>query len=392
MNKNLAHLYEIFQKKERLVIGLMSGTSLDGLDVALCRIKNSGLQTKVEVLHFETFSYTSDYKNDVREIFAKRQVDLEKVCILNALTGRLHAELVLSCLKKWNISPEAVDCIASHGQTIYHAPERLHRLKNYPNSTLQIGDGDHIAVTTGILTISDFRQKHIAAGGEGAPLALYGDYLMFTSMLENRILLNIGGISNFTFLPADGDPGRIISTDVGPGNTLIDSLTQKHFNKPFDKDGQIAKKGNVSLPLLKAMLNHSFFSEPFPKTCGPELFNFQFIDEAQRKSGISEISGQDLIATVTELTAQSIIRALSRYDGLELTIYGSGGGNSNPSIIDQLKTRPNTRVKSTRELGIDPDAKEAVLFAVLANETLSDSSTQIGDAPAVAMGKISLPR
>jgi len=391
MNKNLAHLFQVSQKRERLIIGLMSGTSLDGLDIALCRIRNSGLQTKVELLQFETVSYKREFSDEIRQIFSKKQVDLEKVCLLNVMTGSLHADIILNCLKRWKVAPEEIDCIASHGQTIYHAPKRLHRLNNYPNATLQIGDGDHIAVKTGILTLSDFRQKHIAAGGEGAPLALYGDYLMFTSQDENRILLNIGGISNFTFLPAYGDSSTIISTDVGPGNTLIDALSQKYFNTPFDKDGLIARKGTVNKPLLDAMLDNSFFNENFPKTCGPELFNLEFIEASKVKAGIFVISTEDLIATVTQLTAECIMNALNQYNNLKLTIYASGGGTHNPMIMNQLKALPNVIVKTTQELGINPDAKEAILFAILANETLSDSSSAIGDSPAVTMGKISFP-
>lgn len=391
MNKNLARLHQISGKNERLIIGLMSGTSLDGLDVALCRIGGSGLQTRVQVIRFETVPYKEDFREDIRQVFSKRQVDLEKVCLLNASIGILHAEIILGCLKKWKTDPADIDCIASHGQTVYHAPQRLHKLEGYPNATLQIGDGDHIAVRTGILTLSDFRQKHIAAGGEGAPLALYGDYLMFTSMNENRILLNIGGISNFTFLPAGGDSTGVISTDVGPGNTLIDRMTQKHFNIPFDRDGLIAGQGKVNESLLGAMLDHPFFKEDFPKTCGPELFNAEFIETAKAGSGVLSISPEDLIATLTQLTAQAIINALQRYKNLELAIYGSGGGYHNAAIMQELEKLPKVSVRSTQELGINPDAKEAALFAVLANETLSDSSVRIGHAPAVAMGKLSFP-
>lgn len=391
MNNNIARLYEVSLKKERMIIGLMSGTSLDGLDIALCQISESGLKTKVKLLEFETIPYGDDLIADIRQIFSKKMVDLEKTCLLNALIGSLHAEMILISLKRWKVAPEEIDCIASHGQTIYHAPKRLHKLNNYPNATLQIGDGDHIAVKTGILTLSDFRQKHIAAGGEGAPLALYGDYLIFSSSDENRVLLNMGGISNFTFLPADGDSAKIISTDVGPGNTLIDNLSQKYFNVLFDKDGLIAKKGIVNDVLLKAMLSHSFFGESFPKTCGPEFFNLEFVEASKEKAGISTIAPEDLIATVTRLTADAIIHALKQYDSLNLTVYASGGGSHNPLIMQQLKWLSNITIKTTEDLGINADAKEAILFAILANETLSNSSPAIGKSPAVTMGKISFP-
>ena len=172
MKESLSRLANLSQKESRLIIGLMSGTSLDGLDIALCKISGSGLNTKAEVLHFETADYDEEFKNDVRGVFSKKLVDLEKVTLLNARIGIIHASLINEFLRKHSISADEVDCIASHGQTIYHAPKHLHQLQNYPNATLQIGDADHIAVNTGIVTLSDFRQKHIAAGGEGAPLAL----------------------------------------------------------------------------------------------------------------------------------------------------------------------------------------------------------------------------
>ena len=235
MNANLQKLVTIAQKSEKLGIGLMSGTSLDGLDIALCRFTGNGLDTKFELLHFITIPFHQHFKEQVHEIFSRRLVDLEKVTLLNAYIGNFHGELVLQALEKWGIKADEVDFIASHGQSIYHAPKRLHRQAEYPNATLQIGDGDHIAVKTGILTISDFRQKHIAAGGEGAPLALYGDVLLASKKGEDRILLNIGGIANLTYLPADGNLHNVVCTAIGPGNTLIDATCREDFNKPYDK-------------------------------------------------------------------------------------------------------------------------------------------------------------
>ena len=174
MNSNLQTLFNAAQKTERLAVGLMSGTSLDGLDIALCSFKGHGLHTTFKLLEFKTVSYDEHFKNEVKQIFSRRTVDLEKLCILNDYIGNFHGELINNALTGWKIKNSAIDFIASHGQTIYHAPKSLHKHAQYPNATLQIGDADHIAVKTGILTIADFRQKHLAAGGEGAPLALYG--------------------------------------------------------------------------------------------------------------------------------------------------------------------------------------------------------------------------
>jgi anhydro-N-acetylmuramic acid kinase len=164
--------------------------------------------------------------------------------LLNEWIGNLHANMVLDCLNEWNLTPEKVDLIASHGQTVMHAPKVLHQQMQFPNATLQIGDGDHIAVRTGIITVSDFRQKHVAAGGEGAPLAVYGDYYLFSSETENRIMLNLGGIGNFTYLPKNKNPEQVFVTDTGTGNTLIDAFVQLHFPEmSYDKDAEIARKG-----------------------------------------------------------------------------------------------------------------------------------------------------
>jgi anhydro-N-acetylmuramic acid kinase len=393
LNKNLQKLFEIAQKQEKIGIGLMSGTSLDGLDIALCRFTGNGLKTQFELLKFITIPYNEDFKAAIQAIFARKDADLEKVCLLNAQIGIFHGELVLQALGSWGIKPDEVAFIASHGQTIYHAPKSLHHLPGYPNATLQIGDGDHIAVKTSILTISDFRQKHIAAGGEGAPLALYGDVLLGTKAGENRILLNIGGIANLTFLPADGDYANILCTDIGPGNTLIDAACRKYFNQPYDVDSRIAFSGKVNEPLLNALLNHPFFSEPTPKTTGPELFNLSYLENAQQKSGILSASPEDIICTLSEFTAKSIGSfILQNFKADDIKIFTSGGGARNIYIIEHLKKAlPNTSIADTSSLGIDPDAKEAILFALLGNEALSGEPLTIGNNPAVLMGKFSFP-
>jgi anhydro-N-acetylmuramic acid kinase len=393
MNKNIASLHSIAQKKGRTIIGLMSGTSLDGLDVALCEIEGFGAKTKIEVKEFVTVSYEPSFKKKIKEIFSKHEVDLEKVCLLNAYVGTQHATMVNACLQKWNIKKEAVDIIASHGQTIYHAPKILHKKEGYPNATLQIGDGDHIAVHTGIITLSDFRQKHIAAGGEGAPLAVYGDYLIFSKADENRIMLNMGGIANFTFLAGDLDASKMFSTDVGPGNTIMDALMQKDFNgKYFDEDAQVALQGTTNLQLLAALKEDDFFAKAFPKTTGPELFNLAYLKQAQEKSNTKELTVYDLMATLCKFSADTIAEAIMRSMGNKaFVIYSSGGGMHNPLLMGHLKKQlPNATFKTTNDLNINPDAKEAVLFAILANEALCGGETNFGNGvPSVSMGKVS---
>lgn len=374
-------------------IGLMSGTSLDGLDIALCKFTGNGLSTHFELVQFITIPYPDDFKLQVQQVFARRNADLEKVTLLSAYIGSYHAEMILQALGRWKVDPQEVDFIASHGQTIYHAPQRLHQHKNYGNATLQIGDGDHIAVKTGILTISDFRQKHIAAGGEGAPLALYGDVLLGNKTGQNRVLLNIGGIANLTWLPGDGDFNRVLCTDIGPGNTLIDAACRKYFDKPFDEDSVIAYKGRVNKDLLTTLLSHSFFDEKAPKTTGPELFNFAMVAEAQQRSGTVKISGEDLICTLSAFTAASIAGFVKEnIAGDHVKIFTSGGGARNPFVIGELKKLlPQATIEDSSLLGINPDAKEAILFALLGNEALCGEPIKVGTNPAVLMGKFCFP-
>lgn len=396
MNQNIDKLYKIAQKEERLIIGLMSGTSMDGLDVALCKFRGSGGDTEVSIVAFKTVGFDEDIKDEIRKIFAKSTIDFQQLCVLNPWIGNLHAEIINDCLKKWNISSEKIDLIASHGQTVFHAPKILHGLEKFPNATLQIGDGDHIAVKTGITTFSDFRQKHCAAGGEGAPLAVYGDYLIFSKRGENRILLNMGGIANFTYLAGNLDANEVFATDTGPGNTLIDAYVKKHFGLPYDEDAMIAKTGTVNQGLLTALKNNDFFSKPLPKTTGPELFNLEYLRNAQEKSQTSELSHEDILATLCRFSAETIAEAILKFKSDSYKIYGSGGGVHNPLIMSNLRgLLPNFDFQKTDDLGISGDAKEAVLFATLANEAVAGGKTDFGSrkgVPSVSMGKISFPK
>ena len=389
MNPNIEALYQISGKSERNILGLMSGTSLDGLDIAVCKFSGSGKDTKLNVTHYTTIPYPEDFKAAVRKIFSIRAVDLEAVTLLHAHIARVHATMVLSALESWKLNASSIDVIASHGQTIYHAPKFLHPTSEYGNATLQIGDGDILSTATGIITISDFRQKHIAAGGEGAPLALFGDTILFASETENRVLLNMGGIANFTYLPA-GQTTEIISTDVGPANTLIDSYIKANYNGlSFDANGDIASSGTINEAFVNAVLAHPFFNAAFPKTIGPELFNQDFIEAACKTAGIVSMAHQDMIASLSYITTRAIADGIHKVVGdanLELVIYASGGGIHNVYIMQQLQTMcPNASFKNLETLGVHPDAKEAVLFAVLANEALAGS-------PTLSMGKISFPQ
>ncbi|WP_289665688.1 anhydro-N-acetylmuramic acid kinase [Flavobacterium panacagri] len=400
MNKNIEALYQIAQKETKRIIGLMSGTSLDGLDIALCEISGSGVNTNVKLAQFETISYSEEIKTEIRKVFAQKNIDFQHLALLNEWIGLLHASMINEALEKWNIPASEIDLIASHGQTVLHAPKFLHQQEKFPNATLQIGDGDHIAVKTGIITLSDFRQKHVAAGGEGAPLAVYGDYFLFGKEGENRIMLNIGGIANFTYLPSDIKNEDTFVTDTGTGNTLIDLFVKKYFlDKSYDKDAEIAKQGNVNQILLDNLKDNAFFKKGFPKTIGQELFNAEYVELALSKSNLTDILAPDLLATLTRFTAETIAEAIqfavknSSYKIEDFKIYLSGGGANNPLIVQWLKELLPCSFFKSDDLGINSDAKEAILFAVLANETVAGGDFKFNSVkiPSVTMGKISMP-
>ena len=405
MNKNLKNLYQIAQKPSRKIIGLMSGTSMDGLDVALCEISGAAESTEVKLLNFDTVDYSEEIKTEIRKVFAKQTIDFQHLALLNEWIGVLHANMILGCLKRWNIPTHEIDLVASHGQTVMHAPKILHQQEKFPNATLQIGDGDHIAVKTGIITLSDFRQKHLAAGGEGAPLAVYGDYFIFGKKGENRIMLNMGGIANFTYLPATMNPEEVFVTDTGTGNTLIDALTRHYFpEKSYDKDAEIALQGAVNQFLLDELKADDFFKAAFPKTTGPELFSIDYVRKAQTKSNTTHITVNDLLATLTRFSAETIAEAINftinntsdikNFNRAAFRVYMSGGGMHNPLLVSWLKELLPCNFLKTNDLGISGDAKEAVLFAILANETVSGGDSDFGSRrgiPSVSMGKISFP-
>ncbi len=397
MLSDILKLAHIAQKPVRNIIGLMSGTSLDGLDMAICAIRNGGKKTEVNLVHFETAPYDAEFKAEIRKVFAQKQVDFQFLSILNVLIAEKHAALINTMLQRMGIQPHEIDLIASHGQTLMHAPRSQHQQDHYPNATLQMGDGDHIARRTGIITISDFRQKHLAGGGEGAPLALYGDYFLFSSPDEDRFLLNIGGIGNFTYLPANGHASDVFATDTGPGNTLLDAFARRLFEVDYDANGAQAAAGVVDQGLLEIFKSDPFFALPFPKTTGPEQFSTAWADAVFAQHPKGQLNPFNQMSTLNRLSAETIADALNRVQGTGApkALYLSGGGAGNQTLVQHLKQLlPDWKICPMRDLGIPGDAKEAVLFAVLANETLIGSAApdlKLGGIPYLSMGKISLP-
>lgn len=388
-------LAAIARKDSRLIIGLMSGTSLDGLDIALCRIQGNGFDTELSLTQFLTVPYDQAFQQRIRQSASKRDTDLQEITVLNAVIAEKHAGLIQQALGEWRIRPEEIDLIASHGQTIFHAPRSLHQNSNDPHATLQLGDGDRIAKTTGITTISDFRQKNTAGGGEGAPLVAYGDLLLYSSPDQDRILLNIGGIANFTLLPALSRQAPVMSSDIGPGNTLMDAIVSAHFPPlTYDHEARLAAAGRCHEPLLNALLSDPLLKTPLPRTTGPEHYSLNFLRQHLDRID-DKLSNEDILNTLNEFSATTIINALTEIDGTP-KIFVSGGGIHNPLLMERIKSKlPGRHFAPMSALGLNPDAKEAVLFAVLANECVAGDPSvfegRITGAPAVSMGKVSFP-
>ena len=366
---------------------MMSGTSCDGLDVGIFRFTGFGRDAVFEVVHFETVPMPAFLKHEILSVLGVREVDLQKLTLLNAAFGNYTAQSVQKVLKNANLTSQDIDCIASHGQTVFHAPRSLHNLDLYPNASLQIGDGDHIATKTGLLTFSDFRQKHIAAGGEGAPLAPYADYALFSSPYEDRVLLNIGGISNLTTLGSGKLP---LASDVGPGNTILNAISRKYFQKEFDQNGDIAQQGRVVEHVLNTMLDQPFFKAPMPKSTGQEIFN---LDWFLSFFGEEAVPPEDLMATAAQLTVRCITDAIGLGGMKNGAVYVSGGGIHNNYLIDGLKSAlPDWKIHAFASLGISSDAKEALVFAYLANENFNPNPVEYPWKPSLlTMGKLSFP-
>ena len=359
-------LTEIQHKSRRLILGLMSGTSIDGLDLALCAFSGSGSgcgsDVKFEILHHGTRSYTDEQQRVLRMLATQEMVRMEDVCIYHTELSRWHADMVLETLGEWGVDVGDVDLIASHGQTIRHAPKRIHGQDGLPNSTFQLGEPDHLAYLTGILTLSDFRQKHVAAGGEGAPLAGYGDQLLFRDASECRVLLNVGGISNITILNPAADVSALpVTFDTGPGNTLMDYVVRTHFSPMrFDDGGKIAAKGKISETLLFQLKSHEYFQQNPPKTTGPEAFSPEFLSDALKVSMTEHLSPTDILATLNRFTAETIADGIR--SGIDLT-------NKSEMSAQDAKSASDQDTKSTES----PYLTQNRTFKT---ETIQNSSTE----------------
>jgi len=383
---------KLAKKKKMRVAGLMSGTSADGVDVAVVDMD----ERVVELVAFETFPYPAILQKAIFQLFEPDSARLDDICHFNFVLGEVFADSIIKLCWSAKIPLNSIDLIGSHGQTIYHNPKNRRYDKNLVRSTLQIGEPSVIAQRIGITTVADFRPRDMTANGQGAPLVPFADYILFSDKKFCRAVQNIGGISNVTYLPANRRLRDVIAFDTGPGNMIIDHLVRfisagKH---KYDRGGKLASQGTVNKTLLREMLSHPFYKRRPPKTTGREEFGLQYCKVIYKRVSEGKLSGEDIIATATALTAESIAQAYRRFlPKAPDEIILCGGGSHNTTLVKMLRdSLVRAKIRFSHEFGISSDAKEAVSFAILAYYTIKGRPNNVpgatgADQPLV-LGKI----
>jgi anhydro-N-acetylmuramic acid kinase len=392
-----------------IVAGIMSGTSADGINVALIRIVpprikwSRAARPRVSgpaklafkfIAHAE-YPYPKAVRQAVLEAMNATKASVANLARLNFLLAELYAEAVLATQRRFHLKAELIGC---HGQTLYHQGEPSKFLGRKLEVTWQTGEGAVIAARVGIPVISDFRPADMAAGGKGAPLVPFLDYLLYRDRQVGRIVQNIGGIANLTAIPAGASSKQVTAFDTGPGNMVIDAVTDRLFGQPYDRDGRIAASGAVLEPVVSAVLRLPFFRRKPPKTAGREEFGHEFAQHFVKRCG--RASKADVVATATALTARSIADALRRFvlprRGRFREFVVSGGGANNPTLLAMLanELRPlRLTIRASDEFGLPSEAKEAAAFALMAYETWNGRPSNVPSATgakrSAILGKIS---
>ncbi|MBX2819339.1 MAG: anhydro-N-acetylmuramic acid kinase [Rhodothermaceae bacterium] len=388
------------REQSRTIIGIMSGTSLDGIDAVLAQISGTGLSLKIKQLGFISAPYRSDLKSLLLKNSFPDTSDVQEISQLNVRLAHEYAKVVYDLLQQSDIDLQQVDAIGSHGQTIYHVPVAADCAGLPIRSTLQIGDPSTLAQLVHKTVVGDFRLADMAVGGQGAPLASYFDYAYFSHQEEARALLNIGGIANMTVLPANASAAEVFAFDTGPGNMIMDSLARQFWGVPYDEGGTLAAKGSVDSDLLSWLMDDPYYTLPPPKTTGREVYTRAYVDNLLQKANTLGVSSnEDVVRTVTQFTVDTIGQSYDLHIKPKMNldrIIVSGGGIHNACLMDALNERiPSAHIDTLGEHGVDPDAKEALFFAVFAHETLNGIPSNLPAAtgatrPAI-MGKICLP-
>ncbi|MDW8105936.1 MAG: anhydro-N-acetylmuramic acid kinase [Armatimonadota bacterium] len=387
-------VWTLAEQSERYAVGLIAGTSMDGVDAALVRLIGRGNAVRVQTLATHHSPYTPEEREGLLQLI--RGGSIADLCAWDAYLGERFAQTAHELVAR--AQPLRLDFVGSHGQTVWHAPN-AHLLGKPAPNTLQIGQPDIIATRLNVPVIADFRTRDIANGGQGAPLVPIVDWLLLRSETEHRIALNLGGMANITLLPANSAPEQILAFDTGPANALIDLAVARYTQgaQRYDPDGAYAEQGTVNAALLEHLMSHSYLRQPPPKSTGREAFGELLLEEIT--ANFPALSLLDLIATLTEFTAASIADALHRWilpSYPVARIIASGGGVHNRSLWRRLHQRlPGIRLCTSAEFGIDPDFKEAVAFAVLADRFLQGLPATYPNTTGVRTptlaGKLSLP-
>lgn len=393
----LDKLTELTQKQKHLVIGLMSGTSADGVDAALCELHGEGRGgLKVKLLAKFSQEYPEMIRDRILKACEPGGGSAAEVCELNFLLGEMFAAAANSLIESAGVTASDVDLIGSHGQTISHIPPRTDSHSFQLGATMQIGEPAVIAERTGITVVSNFRTRDMAAGGQGAPLVPFVDYLMFASDEKTRVALNIGGISNVTYLPAHAHIESTLAYDTGPGNMIVDAMIEylTQGDQSYDRDGAMAASGTVHPQLMNEMLKHEYLHRAPPKSTGREEFGVEFavrMYEWGTKNGLV-IMPRDIVATATKFTALTIADSIKKFlmpKGNIDELIVSGGGALNPVLMKHLTSEfPGLRIVTSDEYGLPLKSKESIAFAILARETILGRPSNLPSATGAAGSRI----
>lgn len=360
------------------VVGLMSGTSADGVTAALVQVSGTDEKTRLKVLASNTYPYEPRLRREIFQLFSPRTGTVDRICRVNFALGEEFAKAALKTIERARLDTKEIDLIASHGQTIYHIPTK-------PRSTLQICQAAVIAERTGITTVSDFRARDVAAGGQGAPLVAFADFVLFRSTHKARAIQNIGGIANVTVVPRSAKLSHVFAFDTGPGNVIIDSVVRQLTNGCLlmDRNGMIARKGKVDRELLRDLMKSPFIRKKPPKTTGREEFGEEFADAYFNKARSRGLRKEGIVATATAFTAESIAYNYRRFVYPRCRIDEvvlSGGGAKNPTLVSLLREKLGLPILFHEDFGIPSEAKEAVAFAILGNQTMEGKPGNVPSA------------
>lgn len=382
-------LKKILAKKSRTILGINSGTSMDGVDLALVQFRKTP-RRQIKLLSHATVPYPDGLRNHIFHLIANGST--AQWSQLDALLGHVYADAAMKFLN--DHSTRFIDAIGLHGQTVFHHPE-CEKLFGYDiHSTWQIGDPDVVAKKTGVVTVSHFRNGDVGEGGSGAPLVPVLDLALFRHPLRNRVILNLGGIANLTVIERKSKLQNLLAFDTGPGNVLIDHCSQMLYGRPYDEGGRFASRGTVRQSILDRLMDHPYFQKTPPKSTGRETFGSDYLSTIEKR--FEGVDIEDVMATVTEFTVASIADQLRRYVPLAIDeMIVSGGGAKNSFLLQRLRERCNVPIVRSDELGVPSHAKEAMLFAYLADAALSGAPANVpsvtGARRFTVIGRISQP-